>query len=326
MGDVRVRRPRRRTGRAGAGGLDDDVGRLHRGDGEHAGLEAVELVGGLAAHQADQAERVPAWISTWAMTPSRSTRVTRPGMRLRADARDAPDLGGVDAAGELGEVGALTIQRPAAVAHCGEAVRRRSSGGRCRRSPRRQGGGPVTGTASWWDRIRCGCATGPVPRTRTAAGRPTTLPVALLGADLDEPGSVPHDPTDVPSPEDPRPQPRSRAGARHRGSRDAAARWVGFGDKNGADGAAVNAMRALVQSVSMRGVVVIGEGEKDDAPMLFNGEAVGDGTGPRGRRRRRPDRRHDAVRQGHAQRDRRARGVRRHTMYDPRPSSTWRSS
>jgi fructose-1,6-bisphosphatase II len=60
----------------------------------------------------------------------------------------------------------------------------------------------------------------------------------------------------------------------------AAARWVGFGDKNGADGAAVNAMRALVQSVSMRGVVVIGEGEKDHAPMLFNGESVGDGTGP----------------------------------------------
>ena len=59
----------------------------------------------------------------------------------------------------------------------------------------------------------------------------------------------------------------------------AAARWVGFGDKNGADGAAVNAMRALVQSVSMTGVVVIGEGEKDDAPMLFNGESVGDGTG-----------------------------------------------
>ena len=60
----------------------------------------------------------------------------------------------------------------------------------------------------------------------------------------------------------------------------AAARWVGFGDKNGADGAAVNAMRKLVQSVSMTGIVVIGEGEKDDAPMLFNGEAVGDGTGP----------------------------------------------
>jgi fructose-1,6-bisphosphatase II len=60
----------------------------------------------------------------------------------------------------------------------------------------------------------------------------------------------------------------------------AAARWVGRGDKNGADGAAVNAMRRLINSVSMRGVVVIGEGEKDNAPMLFNGEEVGDGTGP----------------------------------------------
>src|ERR1700734_3571397 len=59
-----------------------------------------------------------------------------------------------------------------------------------------------------------------------------------------------------------------------------AARWVGRGDKNGADGAAVNAMRTLINSVSMRGVVVIGEGEKDNAPMLFNGEEVGDGTGP----------------------------------------------
>jgi fructose-1,6-bisphosphatase II len=60
----------------------------------------------------------------------------------------------------------------------------------------------------------------------------------------------------------------------------AAARWVGRGDKDGADGAAVNAMRMLVNSVSMRGVVVIGEGEKDHAPMLFNGEEVGDGSGP----------------------------------------------
>ena len=60
----------------------------------------------------------------------------------------------------------------------------------------------------------------------------------------------------------------------------AAARWVGRGDKNGADGAAVSAMRSLINSVSMRGVVVIGEGEKDNAPMLFNGEEVGDGTGP----------------------------------------------
>ncbi|MFE2322296.1 class II fructose-bisphosphatase, partial [Streptomyces sp. NPDC059441] len=60
----------------------------------------------------------------------------------------------------------------------------------------------------------------------------------------------------------------------------AAGRWVGRGDKNGADGAAVRAMRNLVSTVSMNGVVVIGEGEKDEAPMLFNGERIGDGTGP----------------------------------------------
>jgi fructose-1,6-bisphosphatase II len=60
----------------------------------------------------------------------------------------------------------------------------------------------------------------------------------------------------------------------------AAGRWVGRGDKNGGDGAAVDAMRKLIGTVSMRGVVVIGEGEKDEAPMLFNGEEVGDGNGP----------------------------------------------
>jgi len=60
----------------------------------------------------------------------------------------------------------------------------------------------------------------------------------------------------------------------------AAARWVGRGDKNGADGAAVKAMRQLIGSVSMNGIVVIGEGEKDNAPMLFNGERVGNGEGP----------------------------------------------
>ncbi|MEV0110367.1 class II fructose-bisphosphatase [Nocardia sp. NPDC050799] len=60
----------------------------------------------------------------------------------------------------------------------------------------------------------------------------------------------------------------------------AAGRWVGKGDKEGGDGAAVDAMRQLVSSVSMSGVVVIGEGEKDEAPMLYNGENVGDGTGP----------------------------------------------
>ncbi len=60
----------------------------------------------------------------------------------------------------------------------------------------------------------------------------------------------------------------------------AAGRWVGRGDKNGADGVAVNAMRALIGTVGMDGVVVIGEGEKDHAPMLYNGEQVGSGTGP----------------------------------------------
>src|SRR5919197_3054082 len=59
----------------------------------------------------------------------------------------------------------------------------------------------------------------------------------------------------------------------------AAGRWVGRGDKEGGDQAAVDAMRLLINSVPMRGVVVIGEGEKDHAPMLYNGEQVGDGTG-----------------------------------------------
>ena len=60
----------------------------------------------------------------------------------------------------------------------------------------------------------------------------------------------------------------------------AAARWVGRGDKESADQAAVDAMRLMLDTVQMNGVVVIGEGEKDKAPMLFNGERVGSGTGP----------------------------------------------
>ena len=74
----------------------------------------------------------------------------------------------------------------------------------------------------------------------------------------------------------------------------AAGRWVGRGDKEAADQAAVDAMRAMLDTVSMDGVVVIGEGEKDEAPMLFNGEEVGDGHGPGGRRRGRPARGHAA--------------------------------
>jgi fructose-1,6-bisphosphatase II len=59
----------------------------------------------------------------------------------------------------------------------------------------------------------------------------------------------------------------------------ACARYMGFGDKEQVDQAAVDAMRPVLGSVRMNGVVVIGEGEKDEAPMLFNGERVGDGTG-----------------------------------------------
>src|ERR1051325_6686967 len=58
-----------------------------------------------------------------------------------------------------------------------------------------------------------------------------------------------------------------------------AGRWVGRGDKTAADPAAGDALRAMLDTVVMDGVVVIGEGEKDEAPMLFNGEPVGDGTG-----------------------------------------------
>jgi fructose-1,6-bisphosphatase II len=60
----------------------------------------------------------------------------------------------------------------------------------------------------------------------------------------------------------------------------AAARMVGRGDKEGADQTAVDAMRYVLDSVSMDGVVVIGEGEKDEAPMLYNGERIGDGSPP----------------------------------------------
>ena len=60
----------------------------------------------------------------------------------------------------------------------------------------------------------------------------------------------------------------------------AAARWVGRGEKESADGAAVDAMRLLLDTVPMDGIVVIGEGEKDEAPMLYNGERIGDGSPP----------------------------------------------
>jgi fructose-1,6-bisphosphatase II len=60
----------------------------------------------------------------------------------------------------------------------------------------------------------------------------------------------------------------------------AASRWIGRGEKNLADQEAVDAMRRMIGTVAMNGIVVIGEGEKDNAPMLYNGEKVGDGSGP----------------------------------------------
>ena len=75
---------------------------------------------------------------------------------------------------------------------------------------------------------------------------------------------------------------------------------MGRGDKNAADGAAVEAMRVVLNSVAMDGVVVIGEGEKDEAPMLFNGEQIGDGSRAQHGHRGRPDRRHHAHRRSAA--------------------------
>ena len=97
----------------------------------------------------------------------------------------------------------------------------------------------------------------------------------------------------------------------------AAGRWVGRGDKEGGDGAAVDAMRELVNSVSMRGVVVIGEGEKDNAPMLYNGEEVGNGDGPECDFAVDPIDGTTLMSQGHAQRDLGARG--RRARRDVRP-------
>src|SRR3954454_13574026 len=133
----------------------------------------------------------------------------------------------------------------------------------------------------------------PPPSVRAASCRPG--PAASGRSPGDTPPQVvqPGGPVSLPVPEGP-----SRASRRFNPDRPApdrnlalelvrvteaaamaAGRWVGRGDKNGGDGAAVDAMRALIGTVSMRGVVVIGEGEKDEAPMLYNGEQVGDGRG-----------------------------------------------
>ena len=107
----------------------------------------------------------------------------------------------------------------------------------------------------------------------------------------------------------------------------AAARWVGRGDKEAADGAAVDAMRLLINTVPMDGIVVIGEGEKDEAPMLFNGEEIGDGSPPRVDIAVDPLEGTPLCAQGLpgvARRDRARRA--RARCSTPGPASTWRSS
>ena len=91
----------------------------------------------------------------------------------------------------------------------------------------------------------------------------------------------------------------------------AAARTMGQGDRKGSDRVAVEAMRKAMDTLPMRGTVVIGEGERDEAPMLYIGEKVGRGhsRGPRGRHRRRPARGDEPLRHRLARRDRRAGGV-----------------
>ena len=92
-----------------------------------------------------------------------------------------------------------------------------------------------------------------------------------------------------------------------------AARLRGRGDEKAADQAAVDAMRRELNKLPIDGTVVIGEGELDEAPMLFIGEKVGTKNGPEGRHRGRSARRHDALRQEHAGRDRdHGHGGRRH--------------
>jgi hypothetical protein len=106
----------------------------------------------------------------------------------------------------------------------------------------------------------------------------------------------------------------------------AAARKMGFGDKEAVDQAAVDAMRHVLGSVSMTGVVVIGEGEKDNAPMLYNGEEIGDGTLPEVDIAVDPGRRDHPDRQEHAQRHLGGRPLGPGHHVRPRARvSTWRS-
>ena len=106
----------------------------------------------------------------------------------------------------------------------------------------------------------------------------------------------------------------------------AASRWMGRGEKLGADGAAVEAMRTVLSSVPMDGLVVIGEGEKDNAPMLFNGKKTGDGTPPLTHIAVDPIDDTTLTAQGRGGALAVIAVAERGAMFDPDPASTWRSS
>ena len=177
------------------------------------------------------------------------------------------------------------------------------------------------------------------PRTRSGSACSTAWYLAVLGSLLMLGGSArarPAAPSARASPRAPashltrrRPltDPNRRPIATSRSSscaRPRPPRWPppgssACGDKIAADQAAVDAMRLVLGTVRMDGVVVIGEGEKDEAPMLYNGEQIGDGSPPAGRHRRRPAGGHDAGRQGHAERAGRDRAVRARDDVRPGP-------
>ena len=106
----------------------------------------------------------------------------------------------------------------------------------------------------------------------------------------------------------------------------AASRWMGRGDEKAADQAAVDAMRQALNGLEIDGIVVIGEGERDEAPMLYIGENGRHRQGAEARHRARSARRHDDHRQGRPQRDGRASPWRSRAASSTRRTSTWTRS
>src|SRR5699024_5649189 len=159
----------------------------------------------------------------------------------------------------------------------------RAVGGRARRWATRGGGAPGAAAACRHRAAeRSGCGPGRShPRPGTVSGaRQATIGLSIRQVPVPDPSTHRGSPMTTTAHNAPD---RNLALELVRVTEAAAiagGRWVGAGDKNRADGAAVDAMRSFMDTVRMDGTVVIGEGEKDEAPMLFNGESVGDGNGP----------------------------------------------